>query len=153
MLYGTLHPNGSFLGCFCLLLQLIKWLHMQHVSGEQNPFTACRNILQSAPTSCWEAPGAQQQLLLQQQQQLDSDLTALLGGLQQALPAQEGRDAQEQPEPACGPQQSMTSPEQLSTVSLLRPAHLVSPKTLQCSSCTSNPILEDCPRMQTPSRC
>ena len=122
------HLSGSSQGCFCLLLHLMKWLQMQRVSDCWNTSAVCRDVLQPAPTSSWEASGAQQQL--QQQQQLDSDLTALLGEMQQALPAHAGRDAQEQPEAASVLQQSMTSPKQLAMVSLLHAMHLVSPQQI-----------------------
>ena len=119
-----MHLSGGSQGCFCLLLHLMQRLHMQHVFGRRNRSTARRDILQSAPTSSWEASGAQQQLQQQQQQQQpDDDLTALLGELQQAQPAQEGRDAQEQPEVACVPQQSLPSLQQLATVRLMHPVH------------------------------
>ena len=96
------------------------WL-LEHTSA------VCREVLQPALTSSWEASGAQQELQ-QQQQQLDSDLTALLGELQQELQAQEGRDAQGEPEAACAPQQSMTLPNQPAMVSLLHAMHLVGPQ-------------------------
>ena len=126
---------------------------MQRVSGSWKGSAACRDILQSASTSSWEASGAQQKLQHeQQQQQLDNDLTALLGELQQALPAQESRDAQQQPEAACVPQQSVTPPKQLAMVSLLHAMHSVGPQKVAVQQKhTPIPVLEDCPRVQAPS--
>ena len=143
-----LHLSGSIQGCSCLLVQLMKSLHMQRVSGDRNGSAVCRDTLQSAPTSGWEASGAQQLQL--QQQQLDSDLTALLGELQQALPAEEGRDAQDQPEAACVPQQSLPSPEQLAVVSLLHAMHLVGPQRVAVQQMhITIPVLEACSGMKT----